>query len=90
MTQSSRLALFGSVWSPASGKFGILAMIQASILLALSALALDWLLSLGLCCLMNGLAPKFTAKIIMLVINMMAAIPTVAYGFAAVFLRLFV
>ncbi|MBQ7733414.1 MAG: ABC transporter permease subunit [Synergistaceae bacterium] len=86
LTQSSRLALFGSVWSPASGKFGILTMIQASILLALSALALGWLLSLGLCCLMNGLAPKVIAKVIMLIINMMAAIPTVVYGFAAVFL----
>ena len=86
LTQSDKLALFGSVWNPASGKFGILAMIQASILLALSALILGWVLSLGLCCLMNGLAPKFIAKIIMLVINMMAAIPTVVYGFAAVFL----
>ncbi|MBQ6772495.1 MAG: ABC transporter permease subunit [Synergistaceae bacterium] len=86
LTHSQELALFGTVWSPSSHKFGIMAMIQASILLALSALIIGWLLSLGLCCLLNGLAPRLIAKILITLINMMSAIPTVVYGFAAVFM----
>ena len=86
LLQAQNLALLGSVWNPASGKFGILTMIQASILLALSALVIGWTLSLGLCCLLNGLAPGFIAKTLMALLNLMAAIPTVVYGFAAVFL----
>ena len=86
LTYSQELSLLGTVWSPSSHKFGILAMIQASILLASSALILGWVLSLGLCCLLNGLAPVFIAKILMTLINMMSAIPTVVYGFAAVFM----
>ncbi len=86
LLQAKNLALLGSVWNPASGKFGILTMIQASILLALSALVIGWTLSLGLCCLVNGLAPSFIAKTLMALLNLMATIPTVVYGFAAVFL----
>lgn len=61
-------------------------MIQASILLAVSSLCIGWSLSLGCCCILNGLAPNFIAKILMLVLTLMTAIPTVVYGFAAVFL----
>lgn len=86
LAQSSELALLGTVWNPSSHKFGIVSMIQASILLASSALVLGWVLSLGLCLLLNGLAPRFIAKVLMLILNMMSAIPTVVYGFAAVFL----
>ena len=80
------LSFFSGNWNPNAGNFGILTMIQASILLAVSSLCIGWCLSLGCCCILNGLAPKFMAKILMLVLTLMAAIPTVVYGFAAVFL----
>ena len=80
------LSLFGSVWNPNAGKFGILTMIQASILLAVSSLLIGWSLSLGCCCVLNGLGPRFIAKFLMAVLTLMSAIPTVVYGFAAVFL----
>ena len=80
------LSFFNANWNPNAGHFGILTMIQASILLAVSSLCIGWCLSLGCCCILNGLAPKFMAKILMLVLTLMAAIPTVVYGFAAVFL----
>ena len=86
LVKGRELFLFGAAWNPNAGKFGILTMIQASILLAVSSLCLGWCLSLGCCCLMNGLAPDFIAKAVNLILTLMTAIPTVVYGFAAVFL----
>ncbi|MBQ6776419.1 MAG: ABC transporter permease subunit [Synergistaceae bacterium] len=80
------LSLFGAVWNSNAGHFGILTMIQASILLAISSLCVGWCLSLGCCCVMNGLAPSFVANFLNLILTLMTAIPTVVYGFAAVFL----
>ena len=80
------LSLFGAAWNPSAGQFGILTMIQASILLAVSALCLGWCLALGCCCILNGLAPRFIARWLMGVLSLMTAVPTVVYGFAAVFL----
>lgn len=80
------LYLFGAVWNPSAGRFGILAMIQASVLLSLSSLCLGWCLSLGCCCVLNGLAPQWAARWLMGALTLMAAVPTVVYGFTAVFL----
>ena len=52
------LFLFGPVWDPRTGRFGIAAMIHASFLLALSSLGAGWLLSLGCCCMLRGAAPR--------------------------------
>ena len=80
------LSLFGAVWNPNAGHFGILTMIQSSILLSISALSIGWCLSLGCCCVLNGLATDKIAKCLMEILMLMTAIPTVVYGFAAVFL----
>lgn len=79
-------SLFGSVWNPNTKHFGILTMIQATILLALSSLLMGWSLSLGCCCILNAHGKSFIAKFLMTVLTLMSAIPTVVYGFAAVFL----
>jgi phosphate transport system permease protein len=79
------LSLFGPVWNPYAGKFGIAPMISASVLLSASSLCVGWLLSLGCCCLMRGLAPRWFARTLMGILRFMTAIPTVVYGFAAVF-----
>ena len=79
------LGLLGSLWNPAGGRFGILPMIHASVLLALSSLLLGWLLSLGCCCMLNGMAPRPLAALLMGCLRLMTAVPTVVYGFAAVF-----
>ena len=80
------MSLFGAIWNPAAGKFGIAAMIQASLLLAVSSLALGFALSLGCCGMLNGLAPRPVASALMGLLTLMTAMPTVVYGFAAVFL----
>ena len=84
--KGSGLSLFGDVWNPNAGRFGILMMIQCSVLLAVSSLFIGCFLSLGCCCILNGLAPKFIANFLMVILTLMTAIPTVVYGFAAVFL----
>ncbi|MBQ7262972.1 MAG: ABC transporter permease subunit [Synergistaceae bacterium] len=80
------LSLFGPVWDPAGGRFGILAMMWATVLLGASSLCLGWTVSLGCCCALGGLVPKPLARALMGVLTLMSAVPTVVYGFAAVFL----
>lgn len=79
------LFLFGPVWDPRAGRFGIAAMIHASFLLALSSLCVGWLLSLGCCGMLQGVAPRLLARALMGILRFMTAIPTVVYGFAATF-----
>lgn len=85
--------LFSWQWSPAHGQFGILPMIAGSVLLSLSAVALAWPLALGLCCWLlesSGIrvaAPRrVLAQFIAALVRFMTAVPTVVYGFVAVFL----
>ena len=86
LVRGQGLGLLGAAWNPAGGKFGILTMIQCSLLLAFSSLCLGWSLSLGCCCALNGLAPRWAARGLLGLLTMMTAVPTVVYGFAAVFL----
>ena len=79
------LFLFGPVWDPRAGRFGIAAMIHASFLLALSSLGAGWLLSLGCCCMLRGAAPRPAARFLMGILRFMTAVPTVVYGFTATF-----
>lgn len=79
------LFLFGPVWDPRTGRFGIAAMIHASFLLALSSLGAGWLLSLGCCCMLRGAAPRPAARFLMGILRFMTAVPTVVYGFTATF-----
>ena len=79
------LFLFGPVWDPRTGRFGIAAMIHASFLLALSSLGAGWLLSLGCCCMLRGAASRPAARFLMGILRFMTAVPTVVYGFTATF-----
>lgn len=80
------LSLFGNLWSPGAGQFGIMPMIAASLLLSLSALALGWTVSLGCCCALHLRTCPRLSKLLMGILRFMTAMPTVVYGFAAVFL----
>ena len=73
-------------WRPFQGAFGILPMALGSLLLSLPALALAYPLGLGVCCFAHGLGPARPSKVVMGVVHFMTSIPTVVYGFVAVFL----
>lgn len=81
---------FSWIWLPSAGKFGILPMLCGSLLLSVSALMLAWPLALGLCCrlyLDEGRPGRRVFTVLLRgLVRGMTAIPTVVYGFAALFL----
>jgi phosphate transport system permease protein len=79
-------SVFSWSWRPYQGEFGILPMLSGSVILAASALLLAWPLSLAICCWVIGRPDHPLAPPVKGCIRLMSAIPTVAYGFAAVFL----
>lgn len=79
-------SLFGSIWNPEGGKFGITPMIWATVILSLSSLVIGWIAALGCCCFIHGLGPEWAAGFLSAAFRIMTAVPTVVYGFASVFL----
>lgn len=78
-------------WVPAQGKFGILPMIAGSLILGTSALALGWPLAAALCCWLiapppSGRFSRLSRALVGGLVRLMTAVPTVVYGFTAVFL----
>lgn len=73
-------------WRPYQGEFGILAMLAGSIILAISALLLAWPFALAVCCWIMTSSKSFFLVPVRACIRLMTAVPTVVYGFAAVFL----
>lgn len=61
-------------------------MIFGTVSLALTALLIAYPLGLGICLFIHGLGPAWLARPVLLMIHGMTAIPTVVYGFIAVFL----
>ncbi|GAB7021577.1 ABC transporter permease subunit [Salidesulfovibrio brasiliensis] len=73
-------------WEPFGGHFGILPMIVGTVCLSISAMVVAAPLSLGIACFVNGMGPKRLARPVLGVVQFMTSIPTVVYGFVAVFL----
>ncbi len=78
--------LFSRSWQPFQGHFGILPMIAGSLCLSLSAMLLAYPMALGICLFAHGLGPRIPGKCILALVHFMTSIPTVVYGFVAVFL----
>jgi len=73
-------------WRPFQGAFGILPMVVGTLLLSFTAMALAFPAGVGICCFAHGLGPRPLARAVMLIIRFMTGVPTVVYGFVAVFL----
>lgn len=78
--------IFAWSWQPFEGNFGILPMIMGSVLLSVFSLVLSYPLSLGVCCYIHGSSHSFLRKGMLILVQFMTSIPTVIYGFVAVFL----
>lgn len=81
--------LFSWTWNTGQKQFGILPMAAGSLILAASATICAWPLALGLCGLTIAGGRGARCRIIMVLgalIRFMTAVPTVIYGFVAVFL----
>jgi len=73
-------------WRPLQGEFGILPMVVGSLCLSASAMLVAFPVGVGVCCFAHGVGPRRPAAMAMAVIKFMTSVPTVVYGFTAVFL----
>lgn len=73
-------------WSPYGGEYGILPMLVGSLLLAVSALLLAWPVAFLVCVHVLSRPGKAFSTAIQALVRLMTAVPTVVYGFAALFL----
>lgn len=77
-------------WAPGQGHFGILPMVAGSLAMGATAVAPGWLMGLCLCAWLlspeKAGRPGFARTLVGGLVRVMTAIPTVVYGFAAVFL----
>jgi phosphate transport system permease protein len=78
--------VFSWVWSPYEGRFGVLPMLAGSLILSVVTLALAWPVAVAAACWRLAHRGTFLAEAFHTLIRFMAAIPTVVYGFAALFL----
>jgi len=67
-------------WEPDSGKFGIAAVIVGTILIALVAITLAVPLATGTALYITEYAPRWAKSILIGLVDIMAAIPSVVYG----------
>ena len=78
--------LLAGEWNPANGLFGIYPMVVGSISIAFLALFFSLPVSLGTAFVATVLAPPPVRRFALGMIRFMAGIPTVIYGFVAVFM----
>ncbi len=77
---------FSWIWEPASEQFGILPMLIGSLLLSFSSILLAFPFALAICGWLVAIGRGRFLKFVKSIIYFMTAIPTVVYGFVAVFL----
>lgn len=73
--------IFGMDWAPSDGKYGVFTMIVGSICITLLSLAIAVPLSILCAIFMAEVAPEIMRRILKPVIETLAAIPSVVYGF---------
>jgi len=83
---------FSWTWAPGQGRFGILPMLTGSLCVGSIALLIGWPLSFFLCAWLlcpersSSIFQRAVRRCVGTLVRIMTAIPTVVYGFAAVFL----
>jgi phosphate ABC transporter permease protein PstC len=76
--------LFSSDWQPQSGKFGIFPMVAASLWVTLGAMIVGAPLGIAGAIFLSEFAPRPVMRVIKPTIELLAAIPSVVYGFIGV------
>ena len=72
-------------WNPVKGRFGALAFIYGTIVSSLIALLISVPLSLGIAIFLVEQAPRYLARPITFLVELLAAIPSVVYGLWGIF-----
>lgn len=77
--------LTGSSWDPVRGEFGAFPFIYGTVVTSLLALLLAVPVSLGVAIFLSDLAPRALQKPLGFLVELLAAIPSVVYGFWGIF-----
>lgn len=85
-TQGQWDNIFSTFWRPFQGQYGILPMIAGSLILSVSAFVLAYPVGMGVCLFLLSGRDSFPRRVVLGAITLMTAVPTVVYGFVAVFL----
>jgi len=78
--------LVGGVWDPDTGRFGVLPMLGGSAGVALGAVLVAFPLGLGVALFQTEVAPPWLAAPLSQVVEALAGIPSVVYGFVGMML----
>ncbi|MCC6695354.1 MAG: phosphate ABC transporter permease subunit PstC [Candidatus Hydrogenedentes bacterium] len=73
-----------SDWDPSSGNFGIFSMIAGSLAVTVCAMVIGTVFGLGLAIVLGEFCPPGLAAILKPVVELLAGIPSVVYGFVGV------
>ncbi|ACV61980.1 phosphate ABC transporter, inner membrane subunit PstC [Desulfofarcimen acetoxidans DSM 771] len=73
--------IFNNTWHPTKNEFGLLSMILGSFYVTLGALLLGVPISIGCAIYMAEIAPNWFSKAVRPLIELLAGIPSVVYGF---------
>ncbi len=76
--------LFGRVWASSEGLYGILPLIEGSIVVTLGALAIGTPLAVGTAIFLSEIASPGVRAIVRPAVELLAGIPSVVYGFFGV------
>jgi len=76
--------LFSSDWQPGTGHFGVYPMIVASLCVTLGAMLVGAPLGIAVAIFLNEFVPRHVTSVIKPAIELLAAIPSVVYGFIGV------
>jgi ABC-type phosphate transport system permease subunit len=85
-TQGHWGEVLSATWRPFQGQYGILPMAAGSLVLSISAFVLAYPVGLGVCLFILGPRGGALRRATLGVVTFMTAIPTVVYGFVAIFL----
>lgn len=80
------LEMLGQQWRPNEGIYGIYPMLVGSLVISSLALLISLPMSIGVACVATTLASPSTRVVFLAMIRFMAGVPTVVYGFVAIFL----
>lgn len=73
--------LFGSIWQPTAGKFGLLPLLLSSLILVAGSIILAGPLGVALAIFMVEYAPSYVRIGLKTLVELLAGIPSVVYGF---------
>jgi phosphate transport system permease protein len=74
-----------SIWNPAAGRFGVLGLIEGTVVIAVIAMAFAVPLALGMALFINEFAPPWLRTPLTTTVDLLAALPSILYALWAVF-----